>query len=40
MDSAKSKIICPINALIVQDSLTVPPTFTQNLEYFSEEDLI
>ena len=40
MDSAKSKIICPVNALVVRDSLTIPPNFTQNREEFSEEELI
>ena len=40
MDSAKSNIICHDNAIIVWDSITIPPTFTQNHEEFSEEDLI
>ena len=40
MDAAKSNIICHVNALVVQYSLTVTPTFTQNREEFSEEDLI
>ena len=40
MDAAKSKIICHVNALVSRDSLTVPPTFTQNHEEFNEEYLI
>ena len=40
MDSTKSKIICLVNALIVRDSLIVPPKFTQNNEDCSEENLI
>ena len=40
MDLTKSKIICHINALIVWDTLTIPPTFTQEREEFNEENLI
>ena len=40
MDATKYKIICPINAVVVRDSLTVPRTFTQNSEEFIEEDLM
>ena len=28
MDLAKTKILCPVNALVIQDSLLVPPYFT------------
>ena len=35
-----SKIIFPINSFVVRDSLEVPQSFTQNLEYFTEENLI
>ena len=40
MDAAKSKIMCHISLLVVCNSFAVPSTFTQNCEYFSEEDLV
>ena len=40
MDSNRSKILFPINALVVRDSLELPQLFTQNLDYFAEESLI
>ena len=36
----KSKIICLVSPLIVQDAFSVPATFTQLSEEFSEEILI
>ena len=39
MDSNKFKILCPINSLVVRDVLYVPQSFTQNLEYFAEENI-
>ena len=40
MDSNRFKIFFPINALVFIDSLQVPHSFTQKLEYFTKENLI
>ena len=40
MDSNQSKILCPINSLVVRDTLEVSQSFAQNLEYFMEESVI
>ena len=40
MDSNQSKILCPINSLVVRDALEVPQSFSQNLEDFVEETVI
>ena len=40
MDVSKTKILYPVNILVVWDSLAVPPSFTLNTKEFVEEDLI
>ena len=40
MDIDKSKILCPVNSLVFQDTFFVPTTFTQLSQEFSEEILI
>ena len=40
MDVSNTKIHCPVNTLVVQYSLVVPPSFTLHREEFVEEDLI
>ena len=40
MESNQSKILCPINSLVVRDSLEVQSSFSQNLQDFMEESVI
>ena len=40
MDSNKSKNLCPINSPVVRDALKVPKSFFQNMEDFTEENVI
>ena len=40
MDSAKTKILCPVNALVIRYYLIILPSFTLRWEDFIEEDLI
>ena len=40
MDSARSRILCHVNALVIRDSLEVPPSFTLSKEEFVKENLI
>ena len=40
MDSNHSKILFPINSIFIRDALEVTQSFTQNLEYFIEENVI
>ena len=40
MDSNQSKLIFPINSLVFRDVLEVSQSFTQNLEYCVEENVI
>ena len=40
MDSTRSKILFPINSLVIRELFEVPLSFTLNQEYFIEENLI
>ena len=40
MDSTKTKILCPVNALVFHDYLDVPPIFIEGCNDFNDEYLI
>ena len=40
MESTRSRIPCPINFLVIKDSIESPPLFILKKEYFVEKNLI
>ena len=40
MDASRSKILCPINLLVIQNTMNIPADFTQTSKEYKEENIL